>query len=115
MAVGSSIWLLMVAIVILNTVAQGFLKAGAGRGTLLNASLFWGVVAYGASTLLYVLVLGKTRLSFAYPVVIGSTAIATCIVGMMLLNERISPLQWLGIFLVVAGIVCVAAARQRVH
>ena len=99
----------MLAIVALNTVAQAFLKLGAGRG-LVNAQLAGGIFAYGLSTLLYVIVLAKSNLSFAYPVVIGATAIATCLTGLAL-GERIAPPQWMGIALIVAGIACVAAAR----
>jgi multidrug transporter EmrE-like cation transporter len=110
MNAGSSQWVLMVVIVALNTVAQAFLKVGAGRG-LVNAPLAGGIVAYGLSTLLYVIVLGRANLSFAYPVVIGATAIATCITGSVMLGERIVGGQWAGIALIVAGIACVAVAR----
>lgn len=107
-------WILMVAIIVLNTLAQSLLKLGAGRG-LVNAPLLGGVVAYGLSTLLYVLVLGRTNLSFAYPVIIGATAIATCLAGVQILGERIESVQWLGIALIVAGIACIAVTRQRVR
>ena len=102
-------WLLMVGIVVLNAIAQTFLKLGAGRG-LINGSLATGVVAYGLSTLLYVLVLGRAALSFAYPVIIGATAIVTCLAGLRM-GERIGGTQWLGIALVVLGIVVIATAR----
>jgi multidrug transporter EmrE-like cation transporter len=108
---GTPVWGLMVAIIVLNTIAQSLLKMGAGRG-LMNASLAGGVVAYGLSTLLYVLVLGRAALSFAYPVVIGATAIATCLAGVKILGERIAAPQWVGIALIVAGIVCIATTKH---
>jgi small multidrug resistance pump len=108
--VGRTVWLLMAAIIVLNTIAQTFLKLGAGRG-LVNPSLAAGVFAYGLSTLLYVIVLGRASLSFAYPVVIGATAIATCLAGLRL-GERIAGMQWLGIALIIGGIVFVATGRR---
>ena len=102
----------MLAIVVLNTIAQSLLKLGAGRG-LLNGALIGGVMAYGFSTILYIFVLGRARLSFAYPVVIGATAVATCLAGRQILGERITGPQWLGILLIVAGIAVVALARQQ--
>ena len=101
----------MLAIVVLNSIAQGLLKAGAGRG-LINPALMGGVLAYGASTLLYVMVLGRANLSFVYPVVIGATMVVTCIGGVRVFGEVIGPVQWLGIALIVAGIACVALTRK---
>ncbi len=112
MPISSTVWMLMLAIVVLNTIAQSFLKLGSGRG-LINVQLAGGVVAYGVSTLLYVLVLGRANLSFAYPVVIGATAIATCMASVRLLGEKIGAMQWLGIALIIAGIVCIAVTRGR--
>ncbi|HEX3695389.1 MAG TPA: SMR family transporter [Polyangia bacterium] len=114
MQVGATTWGLMAAIVVLNTVAQSLLKLGAGR-SLVNVPLAGGVVAYGLSTLLYVLVLGKTNLSFSYPVVIGATAIATCLAGVILLGERIAGGQWFGIALIIVGIIFIAVTRTPVR
>jgi small multidrug resistance pump len=109
----ATLWFLMAAIVVLNTIAQTFLKLGAGKG-LINAALIGGVAAYGCSTLLYVFVLGKANLSFAYPVVIGATAVATCYAGSRVIGEQISGLQWLGVAVIITGIAIVATARGGV-
>jgi small multidrug resistance pump len=105
------VWLLMPMVVVLNTVAQGLFKVGAGKG-LINRSLIGGVAAYGVSTVIYVLVLGRARLSFVYPVVIGSTVVVTCLVSARLFGEDMGTLQWLGVALIIAGIVCIAAMRK---
>jgi small multidrug resistance pump len=107
------LWILMAAIVVLNTVAQTFLKLGAGKG-LVNPALIGGVAAYGLSTLLYVFVLGKANLSFAYPVVIGATAVATCVAGSKVIGESMSGTQWLGVLVIITGIAIVAASRAAV-
>ena len=103
-------WILMVAVVVFNTIAQMLLKLGSGRG-LINASLLGGVAAYGISTLIYVIVLGRANLSFTYPVVIGATAVATCVAGRQFLGEYISGVQWLGIAVIITGIAVVAFGR----
>ena len=100
-------WGLVATIVAVNTVAQGLLKVGASRG-LLSAAMIGGVGAYGLSTLLYVMVLSKAKLTLAYPVIIGATVVATCLVSVRFLDERVGALQWAGIGLVVAGIACIA-------
>ncbi len=109
---GSTVWVMMVLIVILNTIAQSLFKMGAGHG-LINGSLAGGVVAYGLSTLLYVVVLGRANLSFVYPVAIGATAIATCLASVRVFGEKIGVVQWLGVALIIGGIVCIAAFRSR--
>lgn len=103
-------WVLVPVVVLLNTVAQALLKMAAGRG-LINRALAGGLLAYGVSTVIYVLLLSRTKLSFAYPVVIGATAVATCLASARLLGERVEGLQWLGIGLILAGIACIAAIR----
>ncbi|MEO8905333.1 MAG: SMR family transporter [Polyangiaceae bacterium] len=108
----NSLPLLMTVVVILNTIAQALLKMAAGRG-LINAPMIGGVAAYGLSTLLYVIVLKQANLSFAYPVIIGATMIVTCFVGVIVLNERLAVLQWLGIALIIAGIGLVAAMAKK--
>jgi len=107
-----SLPLMMAVVVILNTVAQGLLKMAAGRG-LINLPMIAGVGAYGLSTLLYVVVLKEANLSFAYPVIIGTTVLVTCIVSVAVLGERLAALQWFGIALIVAGIGLVAAMAKR--
>lgn len=103
-------WGLVATIVAVNTLAQGLLKVGAGRG-FLSAAMIGGVAAYGLSTLLYVMVLSKAKLTLAYPVIIGATVVATCLVSVRFLDERVGPVQWAGIGLVVAGIACIAVTR----
>lgn len=100
--------LLILVTVALNTVAQVLLKLGAGQHAL-NLSLLGGVGAYGLSTVVYVLVLGKLNLSVAYPVVIGLTVLSTTIMGAMVLREEVATVQWLGIGLMLSGISAIAS------
>lgn len=100
--------LLILVTVVLNTVAQLLLKLGAGQ-TSLSLYLLGGVGAYGLSTVVYVLVLGKLNLSVAYPVVIGLTVLSTTMMGAMVLREEVATVQWLGIGLMLSGISAIAS------
>jgi small multidrug resistance pump len=103
--------LLVSATVGLNTLAQILLKIGAGK-YLLNAYLLGGILVYGISTLMYISVLSKINLSLVYPLVIGLTVIATTIAGTALFHEKIEPIAWLGIGLMLSGIWAIAFGRS---
>ena len=95
----------------LNTVAQVLLKSGATQN-FLNLYLLGGVVTYGLSTMVYISVLSKLNLSVAYPVVIGLTVVATTIAGAILLREKVSTVNWIGVSLIISGICAVAFAKS---
>lgn len=100
--------LLILITVGLNTLAQFFLKLGAGQNSL-SVHLLSGVMVYGLSTVLYVLVLGKLNLSVAYPVVIGLTVVSTTATGAFVLRETVATTQWLGVGLILSGISAIAS------
>ena len=102
--------LLVLTSVGLNTLGQTLLKLGSGQNPL-NPYLFGGIVAYGVSTIFYVLVLGKVNLSIAYPMVIGLTLVATTICGAVVLREKIFMLHWVGIGLMLSGLSAIAIAK----
>jgi drug/metabolite transporter (DMT)-like permease len=68
-----------------------------------------GFAIYGASALLWLYVLSQSELSFAFPFLslayAGVTAAAT-----VLLKEHFTTRQWLGLVLVTAGVIAVAAS-----
>jgi small multidrug resistance pump len=100
-------FLLILITVGLNTVAQTLLKIGSGQN-FLNFYLFGGILAYGLSTVFYIMVLGKFNLAFAYPIVIGLTVMTATITGAIYLGEQVSPVQWFGIGLMLSGISAIA-------
>ncbi len=102
--------LLILTSVGLNTLGQTLLKLGSGQNPL-NPYLLGGIVAYGISTIFYILVLGKVNLSIAYPLVIGFTLIATTICGAVLLREKIFTLHWIGLGLILSGLSAIALAK----
>jgi small multidrug resistance pump len=94
----------------LNTLAQMLLKLGSGQSPL-NVYLAGGLLAYAASTVFYIAVLGKSNLSLVYPVVIGLTVAATTLTGAFLLREKVAIGQWVGIGLMLSGISAIALAK----
>lgn len=103
--------LLILTTVGLNTIAQTLLKLGSGQN-LLNFYLIGGITAYGLSTIFYISVLGKFNLSFAYPLVIGLTILATTISGAMMLGEKVSMSQWMGVGLMISAIFTIAFGKK---
>ncbi len=96
--------------VILNTSGQTLLKLGAGQNPL-NPYLLSGLLAYGLSTVFYILVLGKLNLSVAYPVVIGLTITATTISSAVILREQVPTSHWIGIGLILSGVSALASFK----
>ncbi len=105
------ITLLILITVGLNTIAQTFLKLGSGQ-QILNMYLIAGITAYGLSTIFYISVLGKFNLSFAYPLVIGLTILATTMSGAIMLGEKVSTSQWMGIGLMISAILTIAFGKK---
>ncbi|WP_421658248.1 SMR family transporter [Leptothermofonsia sp. ETS-13] len=108
---GRLFFLILILVTVgLNTLAQMLLKLGSGQNPL-NLFILSGLVAYGLSTVFYILVLGKLNLSVAYPVVIGLTVVATTLTGAVLLREKVSSIHWLGLGLMLSGISAIAFAK----
>lgn len=98
---------LILITVTLNTIAQLLLKSGATK-SFLNLYFLGGVFAYSLSTVIYILVLKKIDLSVAYPLIIGSTVIATTVAGSFILGERVTSVNWIGIGLMISGIFAIS-------
>lgn len=96
--------------VALNTAGQTLLKAGAGQG-LVNIHLLGGIVAYGLSTVSYILILKKLNVVVAYPVVFGLTIIATTLAGTLILKEQVTNLHWIGVGLIISGLCAIAFGK----
>ena len=99
---------LMGVTVLLNTLAQTALKLGTGQSTPLNVYLGAGLLLYGGSAVLYIIVLGRLNLSFIYPIMIGLTMIATVFSGILVLHEKVATGQWVGIGLMLSGLATIA-------
>ena len=107
----------------LNAAANVLLKVGAGHlgrldapdliGRLLtNYHLVAGLVLFALNVVLYAAALTRLDLSVAYPVMTAGGVLIVVSVSYFVLGESVSPVQLLGLALIVAGILLVT--RQTV-
>ena len=70
----------------------------------LTSPLIWGgMICFGASAGLWLLVLGKLEVSMAYPL-ISLGVVLTTLAGIFILGESVSIYKVLGVSLVIAGV-----------
>ncbi|WP_299490636.1 SMR family transporter [Acaryochloris sp. IP29b_bin.137] len=94
----------------LNTAGQILLKYGV-TNSFFNLYLLGGILAYGLSTIVYILVLSKLNLSVVYPVVIGLTVISTTLASIIFFQEKVSVPHWMGVGLILSGICTVVFGK----
>jgi multidrug transporter EmrE-like cation transporter len=68
-----------------------------------NKFLIMGILIYGISTLIFIFALKGGELSVLYPLV-GLAYVWVCIYSKFLLQERMTFLKWLGIFIIILGV-----------
>jgi len=101
--------LMVASAAVLGAFAQLELKRGADSIQFTLYSLFtnWhligGVALYGVATLIYVLALTRGDLSVLYPV-IATSYIWTAFLSIYFLGEKMAPVNWFGILLIILGI-----------
>ena len=73
---------------------------------LIDPYIIAGLFSYALSTVCWLAILSKTDLSFAYPMLsIGYVAIL--LMGRLAFGEDVSLMRWLGVFLIITGIIAV--------
>ena len=73
------------------------------KETLLNPYVLIGIVLFTASALLWMLVLSKVELSYAYPA-LSLSYVFTVIGAWLLFNENLNALRIAGIIVICAGV-----------
>ena len=123
MRMDRSVWLIIVSM-LLGVVGQLFLKIGMNQvgsigtinwakplalfGPIFAQPLVWlGLGFYGASSLLWLIVLSRFDLSYAYPM-LASMYVILPVLSRLFLDESIPPLRWLGMVIVLVGVVLVS-------
>lgn len=66
-----------------------------------------GLVLYAVSAVVWIAVLAVTPLSYAFPF-LGLTYVGVAVASVVVLKERFSALQWIGLALVFSGVLMVA-------
>lgn len=97
----------LVAVYVLVS-AVGLYKIKAAEGVN-DAALWLGAVAYGTGFVIWLLILRRFPLSFAFPVAAGSLIMATQAIGYAFLREPMSAEHLVGVTLIIAGIALVFA------
>lgn len=109
---------LAAASVTFGAVGQLLMKAGTSglggegalatlTGALVRPQVLLGLASYAFSSLLWLVVLSRLDLSAVYP--LGSASYAIVVVASWAMGEQVGPLRWLGVVLIVAGVVLVSS------
>ncbi|MDP4030931.1 MAG: EamA family transporter [Patescibacteria group bacterium] len=100
--------------IILAALGQLILKAGMNQvgkfdfvRSFTNPLVLLGLAFYGVSLILWMMVLTRENLSFVYPLVAFSYVL-TVTLSRFVLHEPVPSLRWLGLAVIVAGILLVA-------
>ena len=94
---------LLVFSTLLGSVGQLLFKLGVdSSGYLFYLYLLIGLAAYGIATLIYLYILGRSHLSWAYGFV-GLTYIFTTVLALLVLGESISLSRWVGVAVIAIG------------
>ena len=113
---------LMIVVILLNVCGHVFLKVGMnqvgaietksaiqyGFDSITNLFVILGLAGYVSSVTGYIVVLSKTQLSVAYPILMSSGYALVVLVSYLFLKEPFSPLKWFGISLILLGVVFVS-------
>lgn len=66
-----------------------------------------GMLLYIISFLLWMVLLNSHNLSYIYPISMGLSQALILIVAVLVLKEEIAPVQWIGIVVVLIGVVLI--------
>ena len=83
----------------------------AARRVGTNLSVWLGLLTFVLSAAVWIVVLSKVSLSFAYPFV-SLTYIVILLFDGLILHETVSGLRWAGVAFIVAGILLVSRTHQ---
>lgn len=111
------IWIIALASISLSAVAQLLMKIGMAKlrlaglngfdllaGAAANLHVLAGFAAYGVGAVLWLLVLSRTELSLAYPLVSAGFVLVAAL-SWLVLGEQLSLARLCAITLIVAGVV----------
>lgn len=100
--------------IILAAIGQLILKIGMNKlgsfnliKTFTSPTVILGLFFYGASLILWLMVLSKEKLSFVYPLVAFSYVV-TVLMSKLILKEPVPSLRWVGLAVIIIGILIIA-------
>lgn len=112
---------LLSLVIALNVCGHVFLKAGMNKiGAIAPVALlsdftkifstpfvFLGLISYVASVAMYMVVLSKTHLSYAYPVLNSMAFVLIVLISWQIFREPFTTLKWLGIIMIFVGVLLI--------
>jgi multidrug transporter EmrE-like cation transporter len=123
----SSDLLIVLAGVLLNAIAQLLLKAGASTvgaiGSLgglraaapalaLHPGVIGGLLCYAVSVVVWIVALSRVDVSIAYPM-LSVGYVLNALLAMWLFGETVSLQRWLGIGVIIVGVILVARSGVK--
>ena len=79
----------------------------------LNAWMLLGIAFYCVSFVLWLVIASRLPLSFAMPVSVGLVNICVLIGAVLVLHEKIMPVQWAGVGVIIAGLFLINAGGGK--
>lgn len=114
--------LILLAGILANAAASLLVKKAVSGGPLplaepwlllANAPLMGGLICYGLAFGFYAWALARLPLGVAHPVMTAGTIAVVALVSVLGLREGVSATWWLGIGLILAGVVLVSQGSAR--
>jgi drug/metabolite transporter (DMT)-like permease len=88
------------------------LSASSVRDVVTTPAVWGGLFLFGLSAIVWLAVLSRASLSFAYPFA-SLTYVLILLADRFVLNETVPALRWAGVFCIMVGIVLVAQTPHR--
>ena len=121
-------WIALALALVLNSAANLMMKfgvkrlgvpgvavgpgGGAGLAALLtNWVLIAGLLCFATNVVFYLYALSGIKISIAYPLMVGGGFAIIALVAWRFLGETLSPVQWIGIGLILVGVWLVAQIK----
>ncbi|KPL04028.1 MAG: hypothetical protein AMJ90_02315 [candidate division Zixibacteria bacterium SM23_73_2] len=112
---------LLSAVIVLNVLGHVLLKAGMNRiggispfqlltdftRVFSTPYIILGLLSYVLSVAMYLVVLSRAHLSYAYPLLTGLAYALIIIISWQVFREPFTTIKWIGIFLILLGVVLV--------
>ena len=116
------LFILMAAVVALNVCGHVFLKIGMnqvgqigdrsllsfGISSITNIFVLIGLAGYVSSVTGYIVVLSRTNLSVAYPILMSTGYALVVLVSFIFLKEPFNTVKWAGITLILIGVILIS-------
>jgi drug/metabolite transporter (DMT)-like permease len=82
------------------------------RDVFTTPAVWGGLLLFGLSALVWLAVLSRTSLSFAYPFA-ALTYVLILLFDRLVLKEPVMPLRWLGVALIIGGLIFVSRTGEH--